>query len=170
MNAIDLLEKQHRKIEEILKRLETARSGQQSLVTELATTLGSHSHIEEQIFYPAARRVMKKNGIDIVLESYEEHAVVTLELERLAKSGIKDEMFKARCAVIKELVMTHVQKEESELLPKVRKLIDKRTLDKLGQQMQALFDETVDEGYETILQREKRQSAVRASKATQARR
>jgi hemerythrin superfamily protein len=170
MNAIDLLKKQHRKVELILKRLETAKSGQQAMVTDLATVLTAHLRIEEEIFYPVARRVGKQKNGSIVLELSEEHAVVTLELERLMKSGVTDPMFKARVAVITELVMNHFNKEEEEVFPAIQKLVEKRVLERIGNQLVAKFDETVEQGYRKALQIEKRVTAVRAIRAAQARR
>lgn len=161
MNAISLLEKQHRKVEQILKRLQNAKSGQEDLVTELATNLTAHSRIEEEIFYPACREVLKGKD-SIILESYEEHAVVVLELDRLIKSKVSGEMFKARAKVIKDLVTHHIDEEEEQLLPKIQKMMDEDTLDQLGDEMKALFDETVEEGYEKALQQEKRQSASKS--------
>lgn len=169
MNAIDLIEKQHRKVEQILKRLQSAKSGQEQLVTELATNLTAHARMEEKIFYPAAQRAMKqKNGV--IYAAFEEHAIVTLELDRLLKGRVSDAMFKARAKVINDLVMHHVQEEEEMILPQVRKLLDKRTLDRLGEQMEALFDETVEEGYEKALAQEKRQSAVKTGRSQSSRR
>lgn len=168
MNAIDLIEKQHRKVEQILKRLQSAKSGQEQLLIELATNLTAHARIEEQIFYPAAQRVMKqKNGI--ILEAYEEHAVVVLELDRLIKGREHDPMFKARVKVVCDLVSHHVEEEEESILPQAKKLLDKRTLEKLGDQMEALFEETVEEGYQKALLREKRLGAVKTTRS-QARR
>jgi hemerythrin superfamily protein len=160
MNAIDLIEKQHRKIEQLLKRLQNAKSGQEQILIELATTLTGHARMEEEIFYPAAQRLLKeKNGV--VLKAYEEHAVVTLELDRLLKGKISDAMFKARVKVINDLVMHHIEEEDESILLQVKKLSNKRALDRLGDKMEVLFRDTVEEGYRRALMTERRQSAVR---------
>jgi hypothetical protein len=93
MKATTLLENQHRKVEAIFKKLENAKpNSAAALVTELATDLAGHMVIEEEIFYPAAKRV--KN--DLVLESYEEHALAAHGLKRLVEALLTTRVFTRR--------------------------------------------------------------------------
>lgn len=148
MDAITLLKKQHRKAETALKKL--CRSYDQSTLHQLASELAAHMVIEETIFYPAVRRVKP----DLVLESYEEHAIAQFALKRLVATPGRDPRFHARATALLELIHAHVEEEEQELFPKVEKMIDDETLDDMGERLQQRFEELVDQGYEEILPRQ----------------
>ena len=51
MKATSLLEKQHRKVESLFKKL-SGKSASTELVEELASNLAAHMAIEQDIFYP----------------------------------------------------------------------------------------------------------------------
>src|SRR5688572_12667752 len=55
MDALKLLEQQHREVEELFESLEEAegKEERQDLFAELADNLAAHATIEEKIFYPA---------------------------------------------------------------------------------------------------------------------
>ncbi len=148
MDAISLLKKHHRKAETALKKL--CRSYDQSTLQQVASELAAHMVIEETIFYPAVRRVKP----DLILESYEEHAIAQFALKRLLATPQRDPRFFARATALLELIHTHVQEEENELFPKVEKMIDDETLDDLGERLQQRFHELVEQGYEEVLPRQ----------------
>jgi hemerythrin-like domain-containing protein len=147
MKATSLLEKQHRQIESLFKKLERGKADASSLVTELANDLVSHMVIEEELFYPAAKAVDRS----MVLESIEEHAIAAYALQRLIAADPADASFPAKVAVLKELILQHVEEEEHRLLPRVERGIEADDLDALGKQMKARFDRTVEIGYERAL-------------------
>lgn len=151
MKATALLEKQHRKVEAIFKKLEGGRSDPAVLLTELANDLAAHMVIEQEIFYPASKEVKE----DLVLEAYEEHAVAEYALKRLLASNPEDESFKAKVTTLKELIKHHVEEEEEDLFPKVEKALGDERLASLGKEMKARFDEVVEQGYEAVLAKSK---------------
>ena len=151
MNATTLLTKQHRKAEALFKKLESAKSNASSIVMELATDLAAHMVIEEEIFYPAAKKVKK----DLVLESYEEHALAEYGLQRLVAADPAAESFEAKVTALKELIEHHVEEEEEDLFPKVAKALGDEENEALGMKMKARFDEIVEAGYEKALARTK---------------
>jgi hemerythrin-like domain-containing protein len=151
MKATDLLEKQHRKVESLFKKLESGRSDPANVLVQLATDLAAHMVIEQEIFYPAARRVKQ----DLVLESYEEHAVAQFALKRLLATDPDHDTFQAKVVTLKELIEHHVEEEESELFPKLEKALGAEQLSTLGKQMKIRFDEVVEAGYEAALAKTK---------------
>ncbi|MBC8131968.1 MAG: hemerythrin domain-containing protein [Deltaproteobacteria bacterium] len=136
MNAIDLLESQHREVEKLFSRIEAAKgpSAKQKLFDIIADKLAVHATIEEHQFYPA---VKAKRTEDVLLESLEEHVGIKRVLADLLKTPAGDETFDAKIKVLKEQVEHHVEEEEEELFPKVRKLLDEEHLEALGQEMSA---------------------------------
>jgi hemerythrin superfamily protein len=136
MNAVDLLLSQHRAVEKLFSKIESAKDPgkRETLFEEIADSLAMHAAIEEHQFYPA---VKAKRTEDILLESLEEHLGIKRVLADLLKIDSKDETFDAKIKVLKEQVEHHVEEEETDLFPKVRKLFDAETLEALGQEMSA---------------------------------
>lgn len=144
MKATSLLEKQHRKVEGIFKKLEGGSSDPEPLLTELANDLAAHMAIEQEIFYPAIREVDEK----LILESYEEHSLAEVALKRLLGTDPEDESFDARVVATKELIKHHVEEEEGEMFPKVEKALGEEKLAELGKLMKARFEEVQAAGFE----------------------
>jgi len=136
MNAIDLLESQHREVEKLFSKIEKSKSDDVKgrLFEEIADKLAVHASIEEHRFYPA---VKANRTEDILLESLEEHLGIKRVLADLLETEPSDETFDAKIKVLKEQVSHHVEEEESELFPKVKKLFSKEQLEALGQEMSA---------------------------------
>ena len=149
MNATSLLEKQHRTVEALFKKLEGGRSDPGPVLEELANSLAAHMAIEQEIFYPAIREV----DSDLVNESYEEHSLAEVALKRLLATDPEDEMFPARVTALKELIQHHVEEEEQELFPEVEKALGEDTLASLGKPMKKMFDEVFAAGFEAAVPR-----------------
>ena len=145
MNAIDLLESQHRDVEDLFSELESATDDETKadLFEELADKLAVHAAIEEHHFYPA---VKDQRTEDILLESLQEHLAVKRILADLLETGAEEETFDAQVKVLKETVEHHVEEEETDLFPKVRKLLSKDQLEAIGQAMSAEQAELEDRG------------------------
>ncbi len=116
--------------------------------------------IEQDIFYPAVREVDK----DMVLESFEEHAIAELALKRLLASAPNDQAFTAKAMVLKELIEHHVEEEEEDLFPKVEKKLASERLDSLGKRMKDAFEAAVERGYEAALPKGAQTSADAAER------
>lgn len=159
MNAIELLKEQHDKVQKVLKRMSEGAPANSEQVRQLADELVAHMVIEEHIFYPRIKELMK----DTIQESFEEHAVARFELARLLQATGTDK--KTRALVLKELLEHHIEEEEEEMFPKVRKEIAAEDLVALGVEMKAAFEKAVANGYASFFPssstkpRERRQAA-----------
>lgn len=147
MKATSLLEKQHRKVEGIFKKLESRKGDSSALLHELADDLAAHMAIEQQIFYPAIRSLKE----DLVAESFEEHAVAELALKRLLATSPTAPSFIAKVTTLKELIEHHVEEEEGDLFPTVEKKMDETRLLELGKRMKAAFDTALQQGFEKLV-------------------
>ncbi len=147
MNAIDLLEKQHREVEKLFEAFEgagdRARKTKERLCTQIADHLAIHAEIEEKIFYPEAKQ---ENTEEMLRESVEEHLAMKRTLADLIESEVEDAQFDARMKVLEELVEHHVEEEEKELFPKVRKACSREELEEIGQRMQQMAEDLELEG------------------------
>ena len=64
----------------------------------------------------------------------------------IIEGEVEDEQFDARIEVLKEQVEHHVEEEEKELFPKVRKALSKDELEDLGTRMQTMAEELEAQG------------------------
>ena len=144
LDAVDLLEAQHREIEDLFERLENAGGDRKRRVfAEIADKLAIHATIEERDFYPV---VKAKRTEVILLESLEEHLGIKRVLADLLAIDVDDETFDAKANVLKEQVEHHVEEEEADLFPKVKRILDEETLIAIAQQMTATQEELVADG------------------------
>ena len=153
MMATDILKQQHREFEELVRQIETAEDDDEriALRVELADMFAAHTAIEEELFYPAALEQLGPGSR--IRESLEEHALADFALYRLVTVSVADETFVAKLATLKDVVMNHIEEEESELLPQVEGEMDRQALDQPGDKMTARFEERLQEGHRAILER-----------------
>ncbi|MEU5219661.1 hemerythrin domain-containing protein [Streptomyces sp. NPDC020807] len=140
MDAIVLLREDHKTVEKLFKGFERADDddlrGKRELADEVIRELTTHAWIEERVFYPAAREAAPDTK-DHVLESVEEHHAVLWMLSELAGLDAADERFDAKMTVLMENVRHHVEEEEKEWFPEVRKAMGRNRLVELGERMEA---------------------------------
>ncbi|MFD7003706.1 hemerythrin domain-containing protein [Streptomyces mirabilis] len=140
MDGIVLLKEDHKTVEKLFKQFEKADEGahaeKRKIADQVIEELTTHTWIEEKIFYPAAREA-DPDTKDDVLESVEEHHVVLWMLSELKDLDPADERFDAKMTVLMENVRHHVEEEEKEWFPEVRKAMGRNRLNELGEQMEA---------------------------------
>ena len=139
MNAITMLEEDHKRMRGLLEDLEsTTERGVKTREELFATIKGEltlHEAIEEEIFYPALKSHPKAE--DIVLEGYEEHHVVDLVMAELEDLPVDHESWGAKAKVMKENVEHHMEEEEGEMFKQARAVFDRQELEELGERMAA---------------------------------
>ncbi|MBT2468632.1 hemerythrin domain-containing protein [Streptomyces sp. ISL-66] len=140
MDGIVLLKEDHKTVEKLFKQFEKAgddaTAEKRKIADQVIQELTTHTWIEEKIFYPAAREAAPDSK-DHVLESIEEHHVVLWMLAELKDLDPSDERFDAKMTVLMENVRHHVEEEEKEWFPDVRKAMGRNRLADLGEQMEA---------------------------------
>src|SRR5437764_2890183 len=116
-NAFDVLEEDHREVEEWfdeydeLKDSDEGRKGE--LAEKICLALKVHAQIEEEIFYPEARRATKDN--DLLDEAVVEHATVKNLVAEIEAMEVGDDLYDAKIRVLGEMVKQHIKEEEDEL-------------------------------------------------------
>jgi hemerythrin superfamily protein len=140
VDAITLLKDDHKSVEKLFKKFEdvgdNAVKTKRRLVDQMIDELTTHAYIEETVFYPAARKAAPDTA-DHVLESIEEHHVVVWLLSELAGMDPADERFTAKVTVLIENVRHHVEEEEQDWFPLVRKAMGTNALRELGEELAA---------------------------------
>ena len=136
MDAIELLEKDHRTVEKAFKSFENAGTNaeKKKIAEQIMNDLKVHTTIEEEIFYPVARRKTDAEGKEMVAEAFEEHHVVKMLIQEIEQIGSVNEQYVAKMTVLQESVEHHVEEEENELFPEAKKNLKDR-LEELGTKM-----------------------------------
>ncbi|MFF1343098.1 hemerythrin domain-containing protein [Streptomyces sp. NPDC058290] len=140
MDGIVLLREDHKSVERLFKRFEKTADDdlaeRRTIADEVVEELTVHAWIEEQVFYPAARQAAPETTVHI-LESIEEHHAVVWMLSELKDMDSADERFKAKMSVLMENVRHHVEEEEQDWFPDVRKAMGRNRLTEFGDQLEA---------------------------------
>lgn len=143
MKATELLEQQHREVEQIFDMLQKDEGDRAEALRELASKLAAHMRIEEEIFYPRSREIAQ----DMILESLEEHTLAAFALKRLAEIDPQHESFQAKLKALQDIVLHHVEEEENEVFPRVEGAIGERELSEMGEELEARFNDIIESGY-----------------------
>jgi hypothetical protein len=140
-DAIALLKADHRKVEDLFEKFESARSPdkKKALAEQICTELTIHTMIEEEIFYPACKGKVEE---DLEHEAYVEHDGAKVLIAEIEASEPDDEFYDAKVSVLSEQIKHHVKEEEKPgegMFAQARKA--KLDLEALGEQLAARKEE-----------------------------
>ena len=141
-DVIDILEEDHREVEQMFAELESLRgasteedrSRRKSLTEQVTIELVRHSVAEEVIVYPQAE---KKVSAEEVEHARKEHAQAEETLHRLEKLDADDPDFDDELATLMAEIRHHIEDEEGEMFAHMRRSIDADELRKLGSRVEA---------------------------------
>ncbi len=136
-DAISLLIKDHKDVKAMFEQYEglsdRSKSSKKKLADQICHALTLHTQVEEEIFYPAVRKAIKDE--DMMDEALVEHASAKELIAQIMEMDAGEDLFDAKVKVLSEQIEHHVQEEEDEMFPKVRKTnLDLRAL---GEEMAA---------------------------------
>ena len=141
MNAIELLTKDHRVVDELFEQAESSDgTAPAELFLEIKAELEAHAHIEESIFYPALQADGDEELIELTSEALQEHAQMKVFLGELDAVQSDSDKFEPLLTKLIEDVRHHVEEEEGEMFPMVTEQFDDDALETLGLQMQGEKD------------------------------
>jgi hemerythrin superfamily protein len=135
-DAIDLLKQDHQDVDQLFDEFETAKdddagdSVKAAIVAQICKALTVHAQVEEEIFYPAMRRV--EDTGDLIDEATVEHQSLKDLIAQLEGDPPQSDLYDAKVKVLSEYVKHHVREEENEIFPKAKKSdLDLETMGKL---------------------------------------
>ena len=125
-DACDLLDADHRAVKKMFKEYDEltgsrARGAAQKkldLARQICHELAVHAQVEEELFYPALRAVLKET--DTLAEAEVEHQSAKDLIAQIEGMAEADEMFDAKVKVLGEYIDHHVKEERNEMFPKAR--------------------------------------------------
>jgi hemerythrin superfamily protein len=145
-DAIELLIDDHKKVKKLFKEFEKLAKQDDTdakveIAMQICEELTIHASIEEEIFYPAARRAI--NDDDMLNEAVVEHATAKDLIAQIQEMAGDDELYDAKVKVLSEYINHHVEEEEGEMFPKARKA--KMDLEGIGVQLLERKEELMSE-------------------------
>jgi hypothetical protein len=105
------------------------------LALRICHLLSMHSEIEQQLFYPAAERVLGKKAETLLVEARVEHDVIQDLVAKLERLPAKHVTFDPTVKILGVHVARHFEQEEGGLFAKLRH--SKLDLAGLGEQLAA---------------------------------
>jgi hemerythrin superfamily protein len=116
-SAIALLKKDHREVEDYFEQYEELEddTAKAELAEKICMALKVHTQIEEEIFYPAARKATGDE--DLLDEAVVEHAGAKHLIGEIESMKPGDDLYDAKITVLGEQIKHHVKEEEEELFP-----------------------------------------------------
>ncbi len=136
-NIITIIKEDHKPLKEGIQVLisDSAKPSQKkSALKKFLVDLKLHAKTEETSLYDNV--VDLKEVHESILEGYEEHAVADMLADELEGSGFESDFtdeLQAKAKVLGELVKHHIEEEESEMLPLLKKATNVETLERLGE-------------------------------------
>ena len=122
-DAVGLLKRDHRLVDELFNEFQQAAQQQlDPLARRICKLLRIHAQIEEEIFYPAARRALA--DARLIDEAEREHAEAKDAIVVIESMTSDDAGFKSAVAELAQEVRHHVTEEEGTLFPQLEGKLD----------------------------------------------
>jgi hemerythrin superfamily protein len=147
-DAIKMLTAEHKEVKALFEEYDALvesdgeAADKQALAQEICTRLTVHATVEEEIFYPRAREVLGGHE-DLIDEADVEHTTAKGLIAQIEQSNPDEELYDAKIKVLGEYIDHHVQEEEGEIFPKIKK--GGLDIDSLGAEMADRKLELLDE-------------------------
>jgi hemerythrin superfamily protein len=125
-DILKMLTEDHKKVKQMFESFEKMKEeddqdddAKQMLVELCCSELTVHAQLEEELFYPALRDAI--DDMDLLDEAEVEHASAKQLISELSSMQPDDELYDAKFTVLGEYVKHHIEEEEKEIFPKVKK-------------------------------------------------
>ena len=142
MDALTLVRQDHKRVENLLERVERLDgdvAGERAvLLGQLQAAIRHHVDAEEAILYPIFRERARRAGVDLAPldQAIEQHRVMTRLAGELSATAPRDPALEVKLTALTEQVRTHLDTEEAELLTAIEDLLDDDTLLELGRRLE----------------------------------
>lgn len=121
-DAIAMLTADHKAVKRLFEKFAEIKNSagddddKAAIVKQVCDALKVHTAIEEEIFYPAVRRLI--DDADLMDEALVEHAGAKELIAQLEEMDPEDDLYDAKVTVLAEQIDHHVQEEEEDIFVK----------------------------------------------------
>lgn len=138
MDIIELLENDHREVNELFRRFQLAEKPDtlDDLAKQIVHELCVHTAVEEQFVYPYLRLKLD-DGSELADRSISEHAQVEGLLADIEKQDAGTAEHTRTMHQVIEAVRRHIEEEEGTIFPQLRDSADQKGLERLASIVEA---------------------------------
>ena len=138
-DVIELLEHDHREVEQMFAEYEqaTSKEEKETLRDRIIIELVRHSEAEEQAVYPIVRKHID-NGDQIIEHEIDEHSKAERIMKELDTMSADDPQFGVLMTQLRRSIQEHVAEEENDVFPQFRTKVSPEELKALGSKVEAL--------------------------------
>jgi hemerythrin superfamily protein len=141
-DVIEILEHDHREVEEMFRELESLRGAtseeqlkrRKDLADQVTIELVRHSVAEEVLVYPKVEKQVSEEEVE---HARKEHAEAEETLKRMEKLDADDPGFDDELATLMGEIRHHIEDEEGEMFAQMRQVMDPDELRTLGSRVEA---------------------------------
>jgi len=133
--VVTLIKEDHQKLEGVFKKLEAGNGDTKLLLQQVAELLIPHSKAEEEVVYPAIKKIVPSESEDVD-DGLAEHHHVEEVLKQLLVTDPDEPGADGLLAAMIGEVRHHVEEEEEEILPQLVKEATNQQLAELGEQFE----------------------------------
>ena len=124
-DAVDMLLSDHEKVKQLFEQFERGdEKNRTEIASQIFKDLEIHAALEEEIFYPAAKRGLSNADLgeeedkdELLAISIEEHHGAMELIQALRKMDPNSSEYQERFAELKDDVLSHASEEEEVLFP-----------------------------------------------------
>jgi len=132
MDAIAFLIAEHARFRSAITALERHEEREPGVAfAALAADLVVHAALEEELFYPLLEKIPELR--DGARHAYHEHHQIDVQLDELAEIEATSPAWGDKLHVLQETLTHHLDEEEEDVFPVVRKQIAAAELERLGE-------------------------------------
>ena len=152
-DATQLLMNDHREVKAMFQQFkklaeEDGSDDEKMLLAEqICVALTVHTQLEEELLYPAARELLTDDE-ELIDEAYVEHMGAKELIAKIKDAAPDSPLYDAKVTVLGEYIDHHVNEEETELFPKLRKT--SLDLAELGERLAQRKTELMSQTSETV--------------------
>jgi hemerythrin superfamily protein len=142
-DAVDLLKADHQKVNRLFEQLDTitgqgaSDAEKSALVAKIRDELSVHESVENEVFFPAVREILRKR--DVLQEATEDQEEAGDAIQALAELRPSDAGYDKKLSELGDKISAHAAEEERDVFPQVENSnIDTEAL---GEKMSARKEE-----------------------------
>jgi hemerythrin superfamily protein len=143
LDAVDLLKADHEEVRKLFDQLDmitkqgASDAEKSSLVAKIRDKLSVHESVENDVFFPAVREILRKK--DVLQEATEDQEEAGDAIQALGELNPGDAGYDKKLSELGSKIAAHAAEEESDVFPQVKNSnIDSEAL---GQKMSARKEE-----------------------------
>lgn len=140
MDALELLKSDHQKLKSLFNQIRGTRDAKEKwrLFQHIQEELHTHTYVEESVLYPIFARYRETS--ELIESSRKEHDRVEDLVKDIAQNGPHED-FMSRMSTVVQETEAHIEKEEKELFPKIKKIMKRPERERIGRHIQAAKQE-----------------------------